>query len=291
MIKISNISKSIDKTSILENIDIEIKKGSVFGLIGVNGAGKSTLLRLMSGVYKPDKGTITYDGEPVYDNAAVKQKIFFISDSVDGYSDMTPKQLKAFVKNYYPNFSDELFDTLCEKLKLDTDKRIAVFSKGMKRQVLMIAGLAARTEYLLMDEAFDGLDISMKKTVTGIIFDEVMDRGLTVVISSHNISEISALCDSAAMIKDRTVAFCKETGSEFEIFKVNAAFEGDFTPESLSELNILKSEKTGSVWSMIIKNSREEIETSVSAHSPMFTDIFPLNLEELFLYEAENHNT
>ena len=71
MIKISNISKSIDKTSILENIDIEIKKGSVFGLIGVNGAGKSTLLRLMSGVYKPDKGTITYGGEPVYDNAAV----------------------------------------------------------------------------------------------------------------------------------------------------------------------------------------------------------------------------
>ena len=288
MIKISNISKSIDKTSILENIDIEIRKGSVFGLIGVNGAGKSTLLRLMSGVYKPDKGTITYGGEPVYDNAAVKQKIFFISDSVDGYSDMTPKQLKAFVKNYYPNFSDELFDTLCEKLKLDTDKRMAVFSKGMKRQVLIIAGLAARTEYLLMDEAFDGLDILMKKTVTGIIFDEVMDHGLTVVISSHNISEVSALCDSAAMISGKTVKFVRNEGSENTLFKVNTAFKTDFSPESLSGLNLIKSEKTGSVYSLIIKESKENIEKAFASCETLFLDIFPLTLEEAFLYEAEN---
>ena len=288
MIKISNISKSIDKTSILENIDIEIKKGSVFGLIGVNGAGKSTLLRLMSGEYKPDKGTITYGGEPVYDNAAVKQKIFFISDSVDGYSDMTPKQLKAFVKNYYPNFSDELFDTLCEKLKLDTDKRMAVFSKGMKRQVLIIAGLAARTEYLLMDEAFDGLDILMKKTVTGIIFDEVMDHGLTVVISSHNISEVSALCDSAAMISGKTVKFIRNEGSENTLFKVNTAFKTDFSPESLSGLNLIKSEKTGSVYSLIIKESKENIEKAFASYETLFLDIFPLTLEEAFLYEAEN---
>jgi ABC-2 type transport system ATP-binding protein len=288
MIKISNISKSIDKTSILENIDIEIRKGSVFGLIGVNGAGKSTLLRLMSGVYKPDKGTITYGGEPVYDNAAVKQKIFFISDSVDGYSDITPKQLKAFVKNYYPNFSDELFDTLCEKLKLDTDKRMAVFSKGMKRQVLIIAGLAARTEYLLMDEAFDGLDILMKKTVTGIIFDEVMDHGLTVVISSHNISEVSALCDSAAMISGKTVKFVRNEGSENTLFKVNTAFKTDFSPESLSGLNLIKSEKTGSVYSLIIKESKENIEKAFASYETLFLDIFPLTLEEAFLYEAEN---
>ncbi len=288
MIKISNISKSIDKTSILENIDIEIRKGSVFGLIGVNGAGKSTLLRLMSGVYKPDKGTITYDGEPVYDNAAVKQKIFFISDSVDGYSDMTPKQLKAFVKNYYPNFSDELFDTLCEKLKLDTDKRMAVFSKGMKRQVLIIAGLAARTEYLLMDEAFDGLDILMKKTVTGIIFDEVMDHGLTVVISSHNISEVSALCDSAAMISGKTVKFIRNEGSENTLFKVNTAFKTDLPQESLSGLNVIKTEKTGSVYSLIIKESKENIENAFASCETLFFDIFPLTLEEAFLYEAEN---
>ncbi|MBQ5989454.1 MAG: ABC transporter ATP-binding protein [Oscillospiraceae bacterium] len=288
MIKISNISKSIDKTSILENIDIEIKKGSVFGLIGVNGAGKSTLLRLMSGVYKPDKGTITYDGEPVYDNAGIKQKIFFISDNVDGYSDMTPKQLKAFVKNYYPNFSEELFDSLCEKLKLDTDKRMTFFSKGMKRQALVTAGLAARTEYLLMDEAFDGLDILMKKTVSGIIFDEVMDRGLTVVISSHNISEVSALCDAAAMISGKTIKFIRNEDSENTLFKVNTAFSDGSDPESLTGLNIVKSEKTGSVQTLIIKDSKENIEKAFASYETLFFDIFPLTLEETFLYEAEN---
>ena len=223
----------------------------------------------------------------MYDNAAVKQKIFYNSDNVDGYSDMTPKQLKAFIKNYYPNFSEELYDSLCEKLKLDTDKRLAVFSKGMKRQTLVVAGLAARTEYLLMDEAFDGLDIAMKKTVTGIIFDEVMDHGLTVVISSHNISEINALCDSAAMIKDKTITFCRDTSSEYDIFKVSSAFEKEFSPESLTGLNVLRSEKTGSVWNLTIRNSREEIESALSEYSPMFTDIFPLSLEELFMYEAE----
>lgn len=287
MININNISKSIDNTQILRNINLEINTGSVFGLTGANGAGKSTLLRMMCGIYAPESGEILFDGEPVYDSPKVKNKIFFINDETVQYTKYTLTELKNFYKTYYPNFSEELFVSLTEKVKLPVDKKLSSFSKGMKRHAIVITGISCQTEYLLIDEAFDGLDPAMRTTVKNIIFDAVIDRSLTVVLSSHNIRELNEICDSAAMIKEGTVAFVKDINSECDIFKITAAFTNDYLKGDFPGLNIVKFEKNQNICTMIIRNEKNTIETIINKKNPAFLNINPLTLEEIFIVETE----
>ena len=288
MININNISKSIDNIRILKNINLKINTGSVFGLTGANGAGKSTLLRMMCGIYAPESGEILFDGEPVYDSPKVKNKILFVNDETVQYTKYTLTELKNFYKIYYPNFSEELFDSLTEKAKLPRDKKLSSFSKGMKRQAIVITGISCQTEYLILDEAFDGLDPAMRTTVKNIIFDAVIDRSLTVVLSSHNIRELNEICDSAAMIKEGTVTFVKDINSECDIFKITTAFRNDCLKEDFPELDIVKFEKNQNICTMIIRNEKNTIETIINKKNPVFLNINPLTLEEIFIVETES---
>lgn len=289
MIKINNIVKSIDGKEILTGVDLEIKKGSAFGLLGTNGAGKSTLLRLICGVYIPDKGEITIEGEPVCDNASVKERIFFVNDETVQFSGYTMKELRKLYKFYYPKFSDEIFEKLRKKVKLPDDTKLSAFSKGMKRQAVVIAGLACCTEYLILDEAFDGLDPVMRGIVKNMIFDAMIDRELTVIISSHNIREISEVCDTAAMLYDGKIIFCHETDSYDSMCRIQAAFKEEYTQEDFSGLDIVSFSKNQSVYSMTVKNSREEIIEILNEKAPLVLDIVPLTLEEIFVHEMEVH--
>ncbi|MDD6825990.1 MAG: ABC transporter ATP-binding protein [Oscillospiraceae bacterium] len=291
MININNISKSIDNIRILKNINLKINTGSVFGLTGANGAGKSTLLRMMCGIYAPESGEILFDGEPVYDSPKVKNKIFFVNDETVQYTKYTLTELKNFYKIYYPNFSEELFDSLTEKVKLPRDKKLSSFSKGMKRQAIVITGISCQTEYLILDEAFDGLDPAMRTTVKNIIFDAVIDRSLTVVLSSHNIRELNEICDSAAMIKEGTVTFVKDISSECDIFKITTAFRNDCLKEDFPELDIVKFEKNQNICTMIIRNKKNTIETIINKKNPAFFNINPLTLEEIFIVETESQSS
>ena len=288
MININNISKSIDNIRILKNINLKINTGSVFGLTGANGAGKSTLLRMMCGIYAPESGEILFDGEPVYDSPKVKNKILFVNDETVQYTKYTLTELKNFYKIYYPNFSEELFDSLTEKANLPRDKKLSSFSKGMKRQAIVITGISCQTEYLILDEAFDGLDPAMRTTVKNIIFDAVIDRSLTVVLSSHNIRELNEICDSAAMIKEGTVTFVKDINSECDIFKITTAFRNDCLKEDFPELDIVKFEKNQNICTMIIRNEKNTIETIINKKNPAFLNINPLTLEEIFIVETES---
>ena len=288
MININNISKSIDNIRILKNINLKINTGSVFGLTGANGAGKSTLLRMMCGIYAPESGEILFDGEPVYDSPKVKNKILFVNDETVQYTKYTLTELKNFYKIYYPNFSEELFDSLTEKANLPRDKKLSSFSKGMKRQAIVITGISCQTEYLILDEAFDGLDPAMRTTVKNIIFDAVIDRSLTVVLSSHNIRELNEICDSAAMIKEGTVTFVKDINSECDIFKITTAFRNDCLKEDFPELDIVKFEKNQNICTMIIRNKKNTIETIINKKNPAFLNINPLTLEEIFIVETES---
>ncbi len=244
MIQIKELTKKIDGNLILDKINLEIKKGSAFGLLGSNGAGKSTLLRLLSGVYRQDSGEIMVDEGKVYDNPDVKKKIFFISDETIQFTGYTLFELKEHYKCFYKNFSEEVFDNLVKVVGLPLKKKLSTFSKGMKRQAIVIVGLACRTEYLLLDEAFDGLDPTMRLIVKNIIFDAILDRQLTIIISSHNLREISEICDTAAMLHNGKIVFCHETDNIEGINKIQAVFKKDVTKEDFPELNIIHFEKT-----------------------------------------------
>lgn len=290
MIEIKGLTKKFDNKFIaLDNADLTIPTGTAFGLLGSNGAGKSTILRLISGIYKQEEGTIKVDGEDVFDNVSVKERVFFIDDETVQFSKYTLKSLKDFYKGYYPNFSEELFEKLRAQVNLPMDKRIDRFSKGMKRQAIVIVGLACKTDYLLLDEAFDGLDPTMRIIVKNMLVDAMLDRNLTAIISSHNLKEINEVCDTVALLHKGKILFNRDLDSvKGNIHKVQAAFAVDYNgKEDFEGLNVLHYERTGSVCYLIIKGSEEEIRENLKVKKPLVLDIVPLSLEEIFIYEME----
>ena len=289
MIELKNVTKTFDTFDAVNNVSLTINTGSVFGLLGSNGAGKSTILRLITGIYKQEAGDILIDGQNVYDNVDIKQRIFFINDETFQFASFTIEKLKNLYKSYYPNFSEEIFEKLRNKIKLPLNKKISTFSKGMKRQAIVITGLACQTEYLLLDEAFDGLDPTMRIIVKRMLVDAMLDRKLTTVISSHNLKEINEVCDTVALLHQGKVLFNRELDSvKGNIHKIQAAFAVDYNgKEDFEDIEILHYERTGSVCYLIVKGPEEEIREKLKVKKPLVLDIIPLTLEEIFIYEME----
>ncbi|MDE7364231.1 MAG: ABC transporter ATP-binding protein [Ruminococcus sp.] len=297
MIELKNVVKKFDTYNALDGVDLKIEKGTAFGLLGSNGAGKSTILRLLSGIYKHDSGDVLIDGESVYDNVSTKQKVFFINDETVQFGNYTLQALKEYYKSYYMNFSDEMFEELRQRVNLPLNKKINTFSKGMKRQAIVIIGLACRTDYLLLDEAFDGLDPTMRIIVKHMLVDAMLDRQLTTVISSHNLKEINEVCDTAALLHNGKIVFSREIDSvTTSVHKIQVVFpkndDGtakEYTREQLSAegLDILHFEKNQSIYYIIAKGEMQELEKFFAPKNPVVLELIPLSLEEIFIYELE----
>ena len=288
MIELKGVTKRFEEFTALDNVDLEIGTGTAFGLLGSNGAGKSTILRLLSGIYTADGGNVIVDGQEVYDNVAVKERVFFINDETVQFSGMTLRELKNYYKGFYPNFSEEDFEKLNKIIKLPMDKRIDKFSKGMKRQAIVITGLACRTDYLLLDEAFDGLDPTMRIIVKRMLVDAMLDRQLTTVISSHNLKEINEVCDTAALLHQGKIVFCRDLDSlKGNIHKIQAAFPENCERGDFADMEILHFEKNQSITYIIAKGDEELIRERINAKKPLVFDMIPLTLEEIFIYEME----
>ncbi len=288
MINLNGVVKKFDNFTALDSVDMKIEKGTAFGLLGSNGAGKSTILRLLSGIYRQDSGDVLVDEEKIYDNTKAKQKVFFINDETVQYGSYTLTDMKNFYKGFYPNFSEEIFNKLNDTIKLPVDKKIDAFSKGMKRQSIVITGLACQTDYLLLDEAFDGLDPTMRIIVKRMIVDAMLDRNLTTVISSHNLKEINEVCDTVALLHKGKVLFNRDLDSvKGNIHKVQAAFPHEYTKEDFTDMEVLHFERNQSVIHLIIKGEEDFIKSNIKQKNPLLLDIIPLTLEEIFIYEME----
>lgn len=297
MIELKNTVKRFDDYTALDHVDMKIEKGTAFGLLGSNGAGKSTILRLLSGIYKQEEGEVLIDGESVYDNPIVKQKVFFINDETVQFGSYTLNALKNYYKSYYSSFSEEMFEELRKRVNLPLNKKINTFSKGMKRQAIVIIGLACRTDYLLLDEAFDGLDPTMRIIVKKMLVDAMLDRQLTTVISSHNLREINEVCDTAALVHNGKIVFSRDLGSvTSSVHKLQIVFppneDGtavEYTKEQLSEtgLEILHFDRTQSVYYIIAKGEADVLKAFFAPKKPVLFEMIPLTLEEIFIYELE----
>ena len=293
MIELKNVTKAFNTHKALDNVDMTINKGSVYGLLGSNGAGKSTILRLLSGIYRQEGGEVLIEGKPVYDNVELKQRIFFINDETVQFTSYTLNDLKNLYKSYYPNFSEEIFEKLKTKINLPTNRKISTFSKGMKRQAIFIIALACNTDYLLLDEAFDGLDPTMRIIVRQMLVDAMIERNLTVVISSHNLKEMNDLCDTVGLLHNGKIIFSSELDNlKGDIHKLQLAFSDntqEITREQLEEtgLEILHFERNMSVYHIIVKGDIDTVKAAFAVKKPNIFDIVPLTLEEIFIYEME----
>ncbi|MCH5279475.1 MAG: ABC transporter ATP-binding protein [Christensenellaceae bacterium] len=290
MIEIKNLTKGFGELIALNNVSCTIPDGCIFGLVGANGAGKSTLLRLLSGIYKPDFGSITVFNEEVYDNPYAKAHIAFAPDTMSLVnSSASLKRMAKFYKACYKSFSDEKFDKLCKMFNLNKTKRIRSFSKGMIRQAQTILALSCNADITLLDETFDGLDPIVRNAAKKLIYSEVCDRNATIIITSHSLRELEDTCDRLAMLYRGGLVFQSDVNElKTKLFKVQVAFSDDCTKEKFAGLDVVSFTKSGSVANLIIRGDKDETESSIRAMNPVLFELLPLSLEEVFVYEMDS---
>ncbi|WP_167958724.1 ABC transporter ATP-binding protein [Anaerosporobacter faecicola] len=289
MIEAIDVSKSFDGIKAVDQITATIKEGNVFGLVGTNGAGKSTFLRMMSGILKPDSGQIKLDGMEVYENVAAKERFYYISDEQYFFPNATPKDMREFYRGIYKNFDVDRFNKLIGQFELDLNRKINTFSKGMKKQVSVICGICANTKYLFCDETFDGLDPVMRQAVKSIFAKELAEREMTPIIASHNLRELEDICDRVGLLHKGGILLSKDLyDMKCSIHKVQCVFQADDPVDTIDqELNLVKKEQRGSLYTFTARGDCEEITAILQKRNPVFLEILPLSLEEIFISETE----
>lgn len=289
MIEVKNLSKSFDSIKAIDHINAKIEDGHVFGLIGTNGAGKSTFMRMLSGVLKPEEGEILVDGEPVYDNPAVKEKIFYISDDQYYFRSGTPVDMLKLYQTCYPAFDGAKWKSLMEKFGLDEKRKVNTFSKGMKKQLSVICGICANTKYLLCDETFDGLDPVMRQAVKALFVKEMDERGLTPVIASHNLRELEDICEYVGLLHRGGILLEKDIDDmKLNIHKLQCVIREDEMLQKIrSGLEVVTIDNRGSLYTVTVRGDKEKILEFMEQLNPVFYELLPLSLEEIFISETE----
>ena len=286
MIKIDNLSHSLGSKTVLREINLEISDNTILGIVGINGAGKSTLLRLLSGVYLPDKGNITYDGKNPAD-PATRKDIFFLPDDPYYTASMTPDTLLDFYKCFYPTINQKLYEHLLVAYKIDRNGKVRNFSKGMRRQIFIALALAVKPKYLLLDEAFDGLDPLSRKIFKDAIISLVEEGRTTVLISSHSLRELEDFCDKFILIDSNVIKNQGNIAEHVEkLCKFELAFLTSIDKEIFNGLPIVSLIIKNRFVQIVLEGKSDEMREKLEALSPAVIDEMPLDFEEAFIHDV-----
>ena len=280
MLELKNVTKKFGAFTALDDLSMTVPKGAVYGLVGPNGAGKSTAIRCAIGVYRPDSGTVTLEGAPVFENPAAKARMGTIADEIFYFPSASLEEMRRYYRGIYPKFDDGLFDQLQDIFRLPRKGQIRRFSKGMQKQAAFHLTLCTHPDMLVLDEPVDGLDPVMRRQVMSLVLSAVASHGTTVLISSHNLRELEDVCDHVG-IMDHGKMLLERNLSEMQGNIVKLQISGETPPG----LNILHESSSGRLKTLILRGNAQEITQCVQAANPAFFDILPLSLEEIFIYE------
>ena len=288
MIEIKNCSKVFGKIQAVNKVTMDIGEREVFGLIGSNGAGKSTLLRIMAGIIRQDRGEVLMDEEPVFENERIKEHFFYIPDDAYIPANYNALDMAEFYRCIYPGFQQARFETMMKQFHLDGKRKISTFSKGMKKQLLVILGISTGTKYLFCDETFDGLDPVMRQAVKSIFAAEIEDRNMTPVIASHNLRELENICDHVGLLHKGGILLSKDLDDmKLNIHKIQCVLKEGMTADDLKGLQILSQEGRGRLLTLTVRGTKQEAEDIMNRYEPVFFECIPLSLEEIFISETE----
>lgn len=289
MIEALNVRKEFGDIVAVDNVCATIKEGCVFGLIGTNGAGKSTFLRMACGVIKPDLGSIKVDDENVFENPQIKKNIFYISDDQHFFANANANDMISYYMTLYEDFDKKKCIDMINKFGLNASRKINTFSKGMKKQLSVILGVCANTKYLFCDETFDGLDPVMRQAVKSTFAMEIEERGLTPVIASHNLRELEDICDHVGILHKGGILLSKDLDEmKFNIHKIQCVLKSEVDEEALYQrINVINKEKRGSLLTITSRGTQHEIMDALEDLNPVFAEVLPLSLEEIFISETE----
>lgn len=282
MIEVKQLKKSFDGFPALDDLTLTVPKGTVYGLVGPNGAGKSTLIRHLMGVYRPDSGSITIDGQPVFENPQLKSRMVCIPDEIYYTTGDTIRDLQVLYEGLYPKFDPARFHALEDVFHLDPKKAVRLFSKGMQKQLAFWLAVSCRPDILVLDEPVDGLDPVMRRQIMSLILEDVAENGTTVLVSSHNLRELEDICDHVGimhkghMMLERSLSALQEN-----MVKIQLVTEQPLP----AELQVVHQSCVGRVQTIIARGSADTVMGILNRCSPLLCDVLPLSLEEVFIYE------
>ena len=291
MIEVNNLSFEIDGKQILKDINLKINKGKIFGIIGPNGVGKTTLLRCLTGIYNSSIGSVSYDGEFVYDNPAVKNKIGYVADENIMQTNFKVHDILKYYKYSYTNFDENKFNELNKIFKIPTSKFIFQLSKGMKMRLSIMLAFSIHAKYLILDEPTSGLDAILKNKLLKIFVDEVFENDTTIIISSHHLSELERICDDVAILDEGIISYENSIENmKNKIKKIQVAFDQPVYEEDLNLKGIFKISKVGRVFTIITDEYDEEFIKSLKKFKPLFMEQIDLSLEDIFIYKVDKED-
>ena len=287
MIQVNNVVKTFDRFRALDGLSMRVDRGSIYGLVGPNGAGKSTILRHITGVYRPDSGSVLLDGQPVYENPEAKSRIAAIPDELYYFLSASTRDMMRFYRGIYPRFDDKRYQSLREAFpEVDERQPIRRLSKGMQKQSAFWLTLSCCPEVLVLDEPVDGLDPVMRRQVWSLLMGDVAQRGTTVLVSSHNLRELEDVCDHVGILSHGKVLLERSlTDLQDNILKIQTAFPEGELPQLPERLNVLHVTQVGRVHTLIVRGNLQEAKAKLAALNPLFLEALPLSLEEIFIYE------
>ena len=287
MIQVNNVVKTFDGSRALDGLTMRVERGSIYGLVGPNGSGKSTILRHITGVYRPDSGSVLVDGKPVYEDPEVKARIAVIPDELYYFNSASTRDMMRFYRGIYPKFDPERYETLRRAFpEVDEKAPIRRLSKGMQKQSAFWLALCCDPEILVLDEPVDGLDPVMRRQVWSLLMGDVAQRGTTVLVSSHNLRELEDVCDHVGILSHGKVLLERSlTDLQDNVVKLQVAFNQPELPQLPKDMNILHIGQLGRVYTLIVRGNPSEIKSRMAAYSPILLEALPLSLEEIFIYE------
>lgn len=293
MIEVVNVTKKFGDFTAIQDLNFKVGNGSIYGLIGYNGAGKTTLLKTITGVYKPDGGEVRLDGENAFDNAKMKQHMFYVPDDIYFAPYANMEKMAKFYNGFYPDFSFDTFRKLAEVFGLDTKARINGFSKGMQRQAEIVLGISTKPDFILFDETFDGLDPAKRALIKNLLNEYMSDTKASVIVSSHDLHELEGLCDHFGLINGKKLVLdssIKELSEGRAKFRI--VFKNDVSRDDIKNVGIdVKSfKRDGRIIVITVKGNEKETAEKLNSLSPIMVEPMPLSLEEVFLDEMEGTN-
>lgn len=280
MLRMQGVTKQFGRFYALRELNMTVPKGAIYGLVGPNGAGKSTALRHATGICRPDKGQVYFDGLSVYENPRVKSRIAYIPDEIFFFPSATLEDMRKFYRGMYPTFDDGLFTQLLDVFPQLRKTPISRYSKGMQKQAAFQLSLCTHPDMLVLDEPVDGLDPVIRRQVWSLIQEDVSKRGSTVLISSHNLRELEDLCDHVGIMeRGKMIMECSLSQLQSSTVKVQ------LVGQPPAGLEILSNTTSGRLQTLVVRGSAQEITPRLQEANLTYFDVLPLTLEEIFIYE------
>ena len=286
MIEAQKLTKSFGKYKVLDDLNLSIHKASVYGLLGPNGAGKTTLIKHLTGLYRQDQGMVTIDNQPVYENPEVKAQMVYIPDDLYFFSQYSIDETAKFYAKTYPEWNWNRYEQLKQVFPIDSKRRVIKLSKGMQKQVAFWLGICTMPRVMILDEPVDGLDPVMRKKVWNLILQDVAERQVSVLVSSHNLRELEDVCDHIGILHNGKIVVERELDDmKSDVHKFQLAFSAEIPAGFLEGPEVLHRTQTGSILLLIARGDKHELIQKVKLANPVILDVLPLTLEEIFIYE------